>query len=86
MEKSLKDKRRKMAVKIVESPVAYRPQPTLRLCDDDLPAIKKWDVGKKYNVHATVEMTRLSKGDEYMENKGKKPYEASFKVVSIKSI
>lgn len=64
-----------------------RPQPSLSLDDSDLPAIKEWEVGKKYEIRVNCELVNLSKGDSYYEaEKGKKKYEARFKILSAKSV
>jgi len=63
-----------------------RPKPTVSLDETDLPAIKNWQVGQKYNISAVVKMTFQSEGDEYeyMGREGEKPkMRARFKIVSI---
>lgn len=42
-----------------------RPKPTVHVSDKDVPDIKKWEVGKKYKVNATVKMVHHSEGKEY---------------------
>lgn len=53
--------------------------PTFTLYQNDLPEIKKWQVGKKYRLEIEVEMVSASK-DEYME---KEPFSARFKVTKV---
>lgn len=63
----------------------------LSLDSEDLPAIKYWNVGKKYTLIVEVEQTSMSKdGDEYgpvnVENGDNKkhPLRARFKILSVK--
>ena len=55
-----------------------RPKPTVRLDAKDLPAIKNWQVGKKYKLHIEATLESLSKGDEW--DSVKRPMEARFTV------
>ena len=43
--------------------VAEKYYPSLHLSDKDLPAIKKWKVGKTYNLTVQVRQTSLSVDD-----------------------
>lgn len=52
--------------------------PSFSLTEKDLPAIKNWQVGKKYTVIMEVEQVSMSK-DEY----GKSPLTARFKVHKV---
>lgn len=68
--------------KLTETPMrANKPQPSVSLSEEDLPEIKSWKVGGKYSIILEVELTRLSKGDVFMDEKDRK-YEASFKITS----
>lgn len=66
-----------MAQKISELSIS-RPKPTVRLDAKDLPAIKDWQVGKKYCLHVDVILESLSKGDEW--DNVKRPMEARFNI------
>lgn len=57
-------------------------KPHLELTESDLPAIKTWDVGKKYRIEMEVEMTTQRKGEEYSSDPSK--MSAGFKVLSVK--
>lgn len=61
------------------------PKPTLRVSSKHLADLKKMEVGKKYTVHAKVELVRYSQGNEYGESGDKDRHEGVFKVHSIKS-
>lgn len=58
--------------------------PTIvRFDEDDLPALKSWKVGGKYQILLDVEQMSMSKGDEYGEDaKSEAKHRASFKVLS----
>lgn len=61
-----------------------RPKPSITVTEDDLPEIKNWEVGKKYNVKAKVEMRSHSKGDNYgYDGGGKKKHEARLIIEDI---
>lgn len=65
-----------------------RSKPEFRVDERDLPAIKKWEVGKKYKVHATVEMTSHSKDSDWdspvrIGEGANKIHGARFKIHSI---
>lgn len=63
-----------------------RSKPSITVTEDDLPQIKDWSVGKKYNVKAHVEMRSHSAGDSYgYDEKGKKKHEARLIFHSISS-
>ena len=64
-----------MATAIKELNIS-RPKPSLRLDAKDLPAIKNWQVGKKYCLHVDVTLEELSKGDEW--DTEKQPMRARF--------
>lgn len=67
------------------SSMPERPKPSVSVTEDDLPEIKNWTVGKKYNVKAHVEMRSHSKGDSYgYDGSGKKKHEARLIIHSIK--
>lgn len=61
---------------LMHSKKEEKPKPTLHVDEKDLPAIKKWQVGKKYHVKAHVEMRSHSKGDDWGEDSGKKKHSA----------
>lgn len=67
------------------SAAAYEPpKPSFSVTEKDLPAIKKWEVGKKYKLAVEVEMVRHSQGSEYSyDDKGSKKHEARLRIVSI---
>lgn len=70
----------------LESPKQNSPKKypvTIRLDEDDMPAITSWKVGGKYKLTMEVEQTSMSKGDEYGETEGKPKTHASFKVLSV---
>lgn len=60
-------------------------KPIFSISDKDLPAIKEWNVGKKYNMELEVEMVSISKGDVFGEG-NKDSHEARFKILSIDSM
>lgn len=63
---------------------ASLPKPSLSVTEDDLPEIKNWEVGKKYNVKAKVEMRSHSKGDNYgYDEGGKKKHKATLIIHNI---
>lgn len=55
-----------------------RMMPSFSLTEKDFPAIKNWQVGKKYNISMQVEQVSMSK-DEY----GKSPMTARFKIHKV---
>lgn len=56
--------------------------PTIRLSEDDLPAIKDWKVGDKHQIIIDVEQVSMRQGDEYgMGTTDKKVY-ATFNITS----
>ena len=57
-----------------------RELPSFSLTEKDLPAIKNWQVGKKYKLEIEVEQVSLSK-DEYMMGE---PISARFKIHKVK--
>lgn len=70
--------------KLVERKAPKPPKPSVRVTEDDLPAIKNWSVGKKYEVHATVEMRGHSKGNRYgFDGDSKKKHEADLVIHKI---
>jgi len=69
--------------KLMETPMrGNKPQPSVSLSEDDLSALKEWKVGGKYTITLEVELTRLSKGDIFMDEKNRK-MDASFKILSV---
>lgn len=62
----------------IEHPTSYYPEFTLDT--KQLPAIKDWEVGKKYTLEVQTEMTGLNKSQYDAE----KMLKASFKIVSVK--
>lgn len=54
--------------------------PSFHLKESQLPAMKNWQVGKKYSLVIDVEMVSMGK-DEYMEGK---PMGAQFRIKSVK--
>lgn len=67
--------------KMVERNVkSEEPKPTFSITEDMLPEIKKWKVGKKYNLGMVVEMVGASKGEEYSLSPDKK-HRARFKIL-----
>ncbi len=71
-----------MAIKMA---VPSRPKPTLSIDEKELPAIRSWKVGTKYDIHIKAEMISMSKGDGYgYDSDTKRPYEARFKVITAK--
>jgi len=65
-----------------ETTMPERMPPTLSLNEDDLPELKKWRVGKKYDILLRVEQVSSSKGDGY--NGDGKKMEARFRVLSAR--
>jgi len=65
----------------------YKRKIILRVDADDLPEIKGWEVGKKYELEVKVKMIAKSEGDPYSigpEDKKKKPkVEATFEVIEV---
>ena len=55
-----------------------RMLPSFSLTEKDLPAIRNWQVGKKYKLEVEVEQVSMSK-DEY----GKSPMTAHFKIHKV---
>lgn len=58
-----------------------RSKPQLMLTARELPAIKNWKVGKKYQIIIDVEQVSISKGDEWDDEKGLR---ARFEVLKAK--
>ena len=54
--------------------------PSFSLNEKDLPAIKNWQVGRKYKLEIEVEQVSMSK-DEYQTGK---PIEANFRIHKVK--
>ena len=54
-------------------------KPSLHLSVEDLPEIKSWKVGGKYELTAKVKMTSLSENEYH----GKKDTSASFEILEI---
>jgi hypothetical protein len=72
---------------MVERVEAYKPpKPSFTITDADLPAIKDWAVGKKYNMELVVEMVHHAQGDEYSDGPQKNDHRARFSIVSIDSM
>lgn len=65
-----------------DSPSMERSFPTIRLSQEDLPAIKNWRVGGKYKLEIEVEMTGLNK-EEYLPDE---PLYGSFKIKKLKDM
>lgn len=61
-----------------------RSYPSVSFDSMDLPEIKNWEVGKKYNLKIEAELVELSKGG-YFEEDNKKEYHARFKIKSVKN-
>lgn len=68
-------------------PMKYeRPKPSFTVTEKDLPAIKDWEVGGKYELEIEVEMVRHSQGDEYGPGTGDaKKHEARLRILSCKT-
>lgn len=65
--------------------VPSKPMPSLSLSEDSLPAIKSWEVGRKYQLVVNAELVNLSKGEYYSEDSERnKRYDARFKIISVK--
>lgn len=62
-------------------PAKMRPEFTLS--EKDLPAIKDWEVGKRYSIEVNVEMVNHSKGD--MWDSDGKEHSARFRIMSVDS-
>lgn len=65
-----------------------RPKPSFRVTSKDLPEIKDWEVGKKYKVHATIEMRSHSKGSPFGDDSSgasKKEHSADLVIHEIKT-
>lgn len=63
-----------------------KPKPTISLDETELPAIKNWEVGKTYNVKASVKMVFQAEGNEWGEMVGqeqKPKVTARLKILSI---
>lgn len=69
-----------------EAPMPERMPPTLMLNEDDLPEIKDWKVGGKYQIALVVEQTSSSQGDSMMGPDRSKKMEARFRVISAASM
>lgn len=57
--------------------------PRFNISERELPAIKSWNIGKKYKIELEVEMVSQRKGEEYDSAPGK--VNGEFKVLSAKS-
>lgn len=57
------------------------PRPSFSVDAETFPAIKDWNVGKKYTLEVEVEMTGSNIGDKWSDNPGK--LTASFKICGI---
>jgi len=57
--------------------------PTFRLGDDDLPELKKMEVGKKYTLEIEVEVMSKSQGSEWNQNDKDKSIRATFKALKV---
>jgi hypothetical protein len=58
---------------------------TLDICEHLLPAIKDWEIGKKYFVKLEVEVASLNQGGMYNPNDSKE-VRASFRVLGAQSL
>jgi len=67
--------------KLVETKPS-KPNPSVSLSEDELEAIKNWKVGQKYTITMNVELTRLSRGDIFMDEKDR-TWDASFKILDV---
>lgn len=74
-----------MVNRIGEMPKYEKPKPSLHITEDELPAIKKWEVGKTYKVVAHVKMVHHAEGKEYSygEDKDSKKHTARFEVHKV---
>lgn len=71
-----------------DTKVNERELPRLDLNEDDLAAIKGWNVGGKYIITLEVEQVSMHQGDKYGPYDGEKPdnkVHASFKVLKAKT-
>ena len=59
--------------------------PSFTLSEKDLPAMKDWKVGEKYNLCVEVEMKKAMKGDEYpmYGQEDDKKVKGTFDIVSV---
>lgn len=66
----------------------YKETPTIRLTSEDLPELKDWKVGGKYNLSLEVEQTSMRQGSEYEMSDSDKDTKisATFKIKSVKSL
>ncbi len=62
-----------------------RPAPEFSITEKELPAIKKWKIGKKYAIELNVEMVSASKGSDYDIGGDKDTHTARFKILSADS-
>lgn len=79
MTKRVTNKQAKYASTLADGPMKeYAPR--LSLSEKMLPAIKDWNIGKKYTIELEVEMVSQRKGEEYDSAPGK--VNGEFKVLS----
>lgn len=57
--------------------------PTVRFTDEDLPELKDWQVGKKYNLCIEVELQSTRQGSEYSQENKDKRIHTTFKVTKV---
>lgn len=67
-----------------------KPKPRMYMDEQDLPAVKDWDVGKTYDVSAKIKMVSKQEGNEYeseygMDSQSDSPkMRVTFKILDIK--
>lgn len=73
----------KKAPKITKNPSLIKEdnRSMLYVSEKELPAIKNWKIGQKYILEVEVEMTGISKQDNWSSNPGK--LSANFKINKI---
>ena len=75
--RALADGTEKKDEKKKPDPYHYDPRPDITLTAEELPALEKWEVGKKYKLTIEVEMKSLHAGENGKENSGR------FKVLAV---
>ena len=78
-----KVKGEKLMYSLSEGGKNARILPTLRLTDEDLPELKDWQVGKKYDLCIQVELMSTRQGSEYSQENKDKRIHTTFKVVMV---
>lgn len=61
-------------------PKVERNRPEFSITEKDLPAIKDWEVGKRYSIEVNAEMVSHSKGGFMSDGK---EHEARFRIMSV---